>query len=78
MKKLIEFLIYAGAFYGVVFLIIWMVDPKSKGPTTARTCVELIERIQKRGRSYTPTRAESLDLEMCEEAYHSERPRGRY
>lgn len=61
-----KFLLAAGAFFGAIFMLLWLTGgPRHQRPITGETCVDVINRIYAEGRSYSPTPAEQLDLDMC-------------
>lgn len=66
MKKLGQVLFAACAFFGAIFVVVWLTGgPRHQRPITGETCVDVINRIYTKGRSYRPTPAEQLDLDAC-------------
>ncbi len=78
--KIMRFFIAAGAFYGLIIILLWFAGPPSiKGPKTARTCSEFINRIWEKGPTYELNSDEQNDFKICGEALRSESGlRGRF
>ena len=64
---------YSGlALVGLIYVAVqWLSDNRPRSEVV--TCVEVIERVYEKGRSYSPTEFEQNMLDECESAMREER-----
>jgi hypothetical protein len=66
MKDMWGFTKAAALFFGAIFLLFWLVGPpKTKGPSTGESCLQLTNRLFAQRDRRSPTPQEWRDLDLC-------------